>query len=78
MCQPPSHKVKVPEHPPAAAAVAEAEVPGLFWDGEDGMVADSWDCGDDNTDDDKAPEETQRSRACGCRANQLVSGPGRS
>ena len=49
----PSHKGKVPEHPPAT----EAEVPGLFWDDEDGMVADMWDCDDDNTDDDMAPEE---------------------
>ena len=53
----PFHREKVLEHPPAAAAAAEAEVPGLFWDDEDGMVAYLWDCDDDNTDDDMAPEE---------------------
>ena len=40
---------RLPEHPPTAGAAAEAEVlGGLFWNDEDGMVADSWDCDDDN------------------------------
>ena len=53
----PSHKEKVPGHPPAAAAAAEARCLGCFWDDEDGMVADLCDCDDDITDDDMAPEE---------------------
>ena len=41
------------------------------------MVADLWDCDDDNSDDDMAPEEHNEA-ASGCRASQLVSGPGRA
>ena len=47
----------MPEHLPAAAAAAEGEVRGLFWGDEDGMEADLWDCDEDSTDHDMAPEE---------------------